>query len=95
LLKLFLTKQKIGVKKMALISFRLSKQLLAEIDKLVVRGTYESRAEAIRSAISTLILVNDLADQNEKTEIVLSNRVSTPVVQNTHVPFDVADMEDY
>ena len=80
---------------MALISFRLSKQLLAEIDNLVILGTYCSRAEAIRSAIHQLLLLIALSNQNEMTEITISNRVNTAVVHDTHVPYDVGEMEDY
>jgi Arc/MetJ-type ribon-helix-helix transcriptional regulator len=80
---------------MALISFRLSEQLLAQVDELIRNGTYCSRAEAIRSAISQLLIIDALASKNEKTEIVLSNHVNTKVSHSTHVPFDVADMEDY
>ena len=79
---------------MALISFRLSKELLAEVDELIVNGTYVSRAEAIRSAISTLLLVNALAEQDKKASITISNRTNTHVSHDTHVPDNFADMED-
>ena len=45
----------------ALISFRLSTQLLAELDELVRQGTYDSRADAIRKALQTLLLIENLA----------------------------------
>jgi Arc/MetJ-type ribon-helix-helix transcriptional regulator len=79
---------------MALISFRLSRQLLAAIDELIRQGTYVSRAEAIRSAISQLLLIDAMANMTEKAEVVLSNRVNTKVSHSTHVPDNFADMED-
>ncbi len=45
----------------ALISFRLSTQLLAELDELVRQGTYDSRADAIRKALQALLLIENLA----------------------------------
>ncbi|MFX1514594.1 MAG: ribbon-helix-helix domain-containing protein [Promethearchaeota archaeon] len=46
---------------MVIISFRLSRQLLAELDDLVNTGTFANRAEAIRSAIRNLLLIEQMA----------------------------------
>ncbi|MFX1512402.1 MAG: ribbon-helix-helix domain-containing protein [Promethearchaeota archaeon] len=50
---------------MALICFRLSRQLLAELDDLVSQGSYDSRADAIRKALERLLLIENLVQEGE------------------------------
>ena len=46
----------INKEKMVLISVHLPKQLLAELDELIMQGYFPSRSEAIRIAVRDLIM---------------------------------------